>query len=43
MATPHRFHTKRQLWPYAGLGVIQRTSAEQEIVDGYCAGTSEHL
>jgi hypothetical protein len=34
IATPHRFRTKRQLWPYAGFGVVQRTSAEQEIVDG---------
>ena len=34
IATPYRFRTKRQLWPYAGLGVVTRTSAEQEIVDG---------
>ena len=34
IATPHRFRTKRQLWPYAGLGVVTWTSAEQEIVDG---------
>ena len=34
IGTPHRFRTKRQLWPYAGLGVVTWTSAEQEIVDG---------
>jgi transposase len=34
VATPHRFRTKRQLWPYAGLAVVRRSSAEQEIVDG---------
>ena len=25
---PHRFRTKRQLWPYAGLAVVSRTSGE---------------
>ena len=34
IATPHRFRGKRQLWPYVGLGVITRTSSEQEFVDG---------
>ena len=34
MRTPHRFRTKRNLWPYAGLAVVTRTSAEHEIVDG---------
>ena len=34
VATPYRFRTKRQLWPYAGLAVVTRTSAEQQIVDG---------
>jgi hypothetical protein len=34
MATPHRFRTRRQLWPYVGLGVVTRSSADQEIVDG---------
>lgn len=28
IADPHRFRTKRQLWMYAGLGVITRTSGE---------------
>ena len=27
MATPFRFRTKRQLWPYAGLAVVTRSSA----------------
>ena len=34
VGTPYRFRTKRQLWPYVGLAVVTRTSAEQEIVDG---------
>jgi transposase len=34
MATPHRFRTKRQLWPYVGLAVVTRSSADQEIVEG---------
>ena len=32
--TPHRFRTKRNLWPYVGLAVVTRSSADQEIVDG---------
>lgn len=34
VGTPHRFRTKRQFWPYCGLAVITRTSAEQEFVNG---------
>jgi len=34
MATPHRFRTKRNLWPYAGLAVVTRSSADQEFADG---------
>lgn len=34
MKTPHRFRTKRNLWPYAGLAVVTRSSADQEFVDG---------
>ena len=34
IGTPHRFRTKRQLWPYAGLSVVTRSSSDQEIVDG---------
>jgi transposase len=30
MRTPHRFRTKRNLWPYAGLAVITRSTADQE-------------
>src|SRR5437870_3759989 len=33
IATPFRFRTKRQLWPYIGLAVVTRTSADQEFVD----------
>jgi len=33
LRTPWRFRTKRQLWSYAGLAVVTRTSAEFE-VDG---------
>lgn len=31
---PDRFRTKRQFWPYCGLGVVTRMSGEYEIVDG---------
>jgi hypothetical protein len=34
MATPHRLGTKRNLWPYAGLAVVTRSSADQEFADG---------
>lgn len=34
IGTPHRFRTKRQLWPYVGLAVVTRTSGEREFVDG---------
>ena len=32
--TPFRFRTKRNLWPYVGLAVVTRSSADQEFVDG---------
>lgn len=34
LRTPHRFRTKRNLWPYAGLAVVTYSSADKEIVDG---------
>lgn len=34
MQTPHRFRGKRQLWTYAGLALVTRTSADYEVVDG---------
>jgi len=34
MRAPHRFRTKRNLWPYVGLAVVTRSSADQEIVAG---------
>lgn len=34
VATPFRFRTKRQLWPYAGLAVVTRSTGDQEIVNG---------
>jgi transposase len=34
MATPFRFRTKRQLWPYAGLAVITRSTGDQQIIEG---------
>jgi transposase len=34
MATPWRFRTKRQAWPYAGLAVVTRSSADQEFASG---------
>jgi hypothetical protein len=30
IVTPHRFRTKRNLWPYGGLAVVTRTSAEAD-------------
>lgn len=32
--TPFRFRTKRNLWPYAGLAVVTRSSADEEFKDG---------
>ena len=34
MATPWRFRTKRQAWPYVGLAVVTRSSADQEFAEG---------
>jgi transposase len=34
MATPFRFRTKRQVWPYVGLAVVTRSSADQEFAEG---------
>lgn len=34
LQTPHRFRSKRQLWSYAGLGVISRSSAQYEMRHG---------
>jgi transposase len=34
MQTPWRFRTKRQLWAYAGLAVVTRSSADYTIVRG---------
>jgi transposase len=35
MATPFRFRTKRQLWPYVGLAVLTRSTNDREFVDGH--------
>jgi transposase len=35
MQTPHRFRTRRQLWSYAGLGLIQQGSSEYRLVEGH--------
>src|SRR5262249_52222232 len=34
VGTPHRFRTKRQFWPYCGLSVVTRSSADYKIVEG---------
>jgi transposase len=34
MQTPWRFRTKRQLWAYAGLAVVTRSSSDFELVNG---------
>jgi len=34
MRTPFRFRTKRNLWPYAGLAVVTRSSADAEFKNG---------
>ena len=34
IGTPQRFRTRRQFWPYVGLAVVTRSSADQEIVAG---------
>ena len=34
MRTPFRFRTKRNIWPYAGLAVVKRSSADYEFKDG---------
>ena len=34
LQTPHRFRGKRQLWSYAGLALVTRTSADYQVLDG---------
>ena len=34
VGTPHRFRTKRQFWPYCGLAVTTRTSADYQEING---------
>jgi len=34
IGTPFRFRTKRNLWPYVGLAVVTRSSADQDVKDG---------
>lgn len=34
VGTPHRFRTKRQLWPYCGLAVTTSSSADYQVVGG---------
>jgi len=34
IVTPHRFRTKRNLWPYAGLAVVTRSSGDDEFRGG---------
>lgn len=34
MQTPWRFRTKRNLWAYAGLAVVSRSSADYQLVNG---------
>ena len=31
---PHRFRTKEQFWPYCGLAVVTRNSADHQVVNG---------
>jgi transposase len=34
VVSPHRFRTKRQFWPYCGLGVVTVSSADYKSVNG---------
>lgn len=34
IVTPHRFATKRQIWKYAGLSVLTRTSSDYKMING---------
>jgi len=48
VATPHRFRTKRQYWPYCGLAVVNRTTSDYEIINGrvqkkVCKGSTRGL
>jgi transposase len=43
LQTPHRFRTKRQLWPYSGLGVEVHSSADHEVVKGQLRRKKKHV
>ena len=34
VGSPHRFRSKRQFWPYVGLAVVTRSTADQIVVKG---------
>jgi transposase len=34
VGSPHRFRSKRQFWPYVGLAVVTRSTADQVVVNG---------
>jgi transposase len=34
LQTPYRFRGKRQLWTYAGLALVTRTTADYQVLDG---------
>jgi transposase len=34
VGSPHRFRSKRQFWPYVGLAVVTRSSADQVVING---------
>lgn len=43
IGTPHRFRTKRQLWPYAGLSVVTRSTADYQERDGSIVKTRKKV
>lgn len=34
VGSPHRFRTKRQFWPYCGLGVVTRSTSDFQFLNG---------
>ena len=43
MHTPYRFRTKRQLWAYAGLALVTRSSADYRLVHGRLERTRQPI
>jgi transposase len=43
VVSPHRFRTKRQFWPYCGLGIVTVSSSDYKSINGKICRTKKPL